>query len=99
MAADFFDKLGEGIVTVGKEIAGKTKEVAEISKLHASIAAEEVKIKEHYYQIGKLYYERFKDVPDLEFLDEIDRINESNAKIQSMREALNREEKDTKEDK
>lgn len=91
MATDFFDNLGDKIGNVGKEIGIKAKGVAEVTKLHTSIAAEEVKIKEHYYQLGKKYYEQFKDAPDMEFIGIVDNINAANERIAKYKEALKKE--------
>ena len=49
---EMLETLSDKFGSVGKEIGEKAKDVAEAAKLRASIAAEEVKIKEHYYQIG-----------------------------------------------
>lgn len=92
MDKEFLDGLSDKFGSVGKEIGEKAKIVAEATKLRTSIAAEEVKIKEHYYQLGRQYYEQFKDAPDAEFLGIIDNINAANDRIAEYKDALKQKE-------
>lgn len=92
MDKEFFDSLSDKFGSVGKEIGEKAKVVAEAAKLRASITAEEVKIKEHYYQLGRQYYEQFKDAPDAECIGIIDSINAANERIAEYKEALRQKE-------
>lgn len=58
---DFFEKISGTITAKGKEVADKAKDVAEIANLRSQIAACEDVIKKNYMEIGKLYYEQFKE--------------------------------------
>lgn len=51
-----FDELKAKAVDVAQVAADKAKELATAAKAKANIAAEEVKIRKAYLELGKLYY-------------------------------------------
>ena len=79
-----FDEFGESIANMAREVGDKAKELSE---------TEEIRIQELYYKLGKKYYECYKETPDLEVVDFVDRINICNEKIKEYREDL-KDEKD-----
>ena len=84
----FFDGFSEGVASVAKDLGGKAKELSGAAKIHASIKGEEVKMQELYYKLGKKYYEKFKDIPDPEVADVIEKINLCNEKICQYKDEL-----------
>ncbi|MCM1185732.1 MAG: hypothetical protein NC251_04570 [Lachnoclostridium sp.] len=64
---DFLEKIGDVITEKGQEAVDKAKDVAEIVNLKSRISTCEDVIKKNYTEIGKLYYEQFKDMPDADF--------------------------------
>ena len=50
---DFFSNLSSKLSSTGKTVAGKAKEMTEITKLNAKIVAEENKLNKAYIEIGK----------------------------------------------
>ncbi len=86
-----FDDFGESIANMAKEVGDKAKELSGVAGIHANIKAEEVRIQELYYKLGKKYYECYKETPDLEVVDFVDRIKKSNERIDSYREELNKD--------
>lgn len=82
---DFFEKIGEKITSTSKDVAKKTKELADISKINTQISSEEDSIKYKYNQIGKLYYETFGENPDEVFAPMCQSIIESQKKISEYR--------------
>ncbi|MEL1136550.1 zinc-ribbon domain-containing protein [Desulfitobacterium sp. THU1] len=60
----FFDKIGKKIGDVAGSAADKAKELAEITKLNASISAEEKKIQVYYQEIGELIFQQDKENPN-----------------------------------
>lgn len=60
---DIFEKIGDTIVHVGKDVSKKAKDVSSIAKLKLDIKSREDFIKEQYIQLGKAYYEKHKDEP------------------------------------
>ena len=52
---DFFDRMGEKLVTAGKDVTQKAKDLSGTAKLNFDIKAKEDFIEKQYAQIGKLY--------------------------------------------
>lgn len=84
----FFEKFGEKISSAGKDMAKKTKELADITKLNMQIGSEEDNIKSKYIEIGKLYYELFSSNPDERLAPLCTSITESLGKISSYKEQI-----------
>lgn len=65
---------------IAGNVADKAKNVSRIAKLNFEISGERDTIKKAYIEIGKLYYETYRDNPDgffVQLCDEIDMANES----------------------
>lgn len=93
MSMDIFNKMGEELTNAGIGIAKVTKEMTENAKLHASITAEEAKIREQYRIIGEKYYKQCKNTEQEELLSEeyreaFDKIAISKWKINEAKETL-----------
>jgi RNA polymerase subunit RPABC4/transcription elongation factor Spt4 len=84
----FFEKIGEKITSTSKDVAKKTKEITEVTKLNSQINSEEDKIKVKYSEIGKLYYESFMAAPNEEFAGLCNAITESLNKIDSLKNTI-----------
>lgn len=80
----FFDKLGDTIVSVSKDVTQKAKEASGIAKLKMDIKSKEDFIENQYIQIGKAYYEAHKgeDVPERNCFDRIEEAKEAIAKME-----------------
>lgn len=64
---DILETLSSKISFTGKEAKRKAKEITDIAKLNSSIYKENAKLKELYYGLGQLYYNKHKDEPEDEF--------------------------------
>ena len=64
---DFIEKVGNVISEKGREAVDKTRILAEIMSLKSQIATCQEVIKKNYLEIGKLYYEEYRDVEDAPF--------------------------------
>lgn len=64
---DFIEKMGSVISEKGKEAVDKTRTLAEIMSLKSQIATCQEVIKKNYLEIGRLYYEEYRDVEDAPF--------------------------------
>lgn len=84
----FLDEFGESVVSIAKDVGEKAKELSGTAKIHANIKAEEIRIQDLYYKLGKKYYEVYQDTPDTEVTQFVDRINEANEKIAEYRKEL-----------
>lgn len=81
---DFFEKLGDTIVNVGKDVTQKAKDVSGIAKLKLDIKSKEEFIKEQYIELGKVYYEMHRD-DAAEGQDRFDLIKEALEEIERMK--------------
>ena len=64
---DFIEQVGNVISEKGREAVDKTRILAEIMSLKSQIATCQEVIKKNYLEIGKLYYEEYRDVEDAPF--------------------------------
>ncbi|MFT3985282.1 MAG: hypothetical protein QM697_15350 [Lachnospiraceae bacterium] len=74
-----------------QEAVGKAKEFGGIAKLHAQIKSEEAKKQEQYYRLGKKYYELYKDTPEMELIEFVDKLAACDEKIKEYKKELKRE--------
>jgi len=81
----FFERFGEKLSNAGKDVAKRTKELADITKLNMQINNEEDNIKSKYLEIGKLYYELHSSDPSEEFTDLCASITDSENKINTIK--------------
>ena len=66
---DFFDRIGETITTKGREVTDKAKDLAEVANLKGQIHTCEDVIRKRYMEIGKMYYEQHRSMPEEEYED------------------------------
>ena len=64
---DFFEKAGEKISAKGRDAADKARILAETAKLKSQISTCDKVIQNNYLEIGRLYYQEYRDVPDAPF--------------------------------
>ncbi len=93
---DFFDKLGETLVSAGKDVGQKAKDVSEIAKLKLDIKSKEDFVQKQYAALGEVYYAKHKDDENCEeaeqfflikeALDEISRMKSEVLRIQGAEE-------------
>lgn len=82
---DFFDKLGETIVSAGKDVGQKAKDVSEIAKLKLDIKSKEDFVEKQYAALGKVYYEKHKDEEGCEEAEQFFLIGEALEEIGRMK--------------
>ena len=80
----FFEKIGDTIVNVSKDVTQKAKDVSGIAKLKLDIKSKEDFIKEQYIELGKVYYEMHKD-DAVEDQARFDQIKEALEEIEKMK--------------
>ena len=74
---EFFDKLSETIVSAGKDVGQKAKDVSGIAKLKMDIRSKEDFVEKQYAELGKAYYEKHTEA-----LGEIERMRAEVFKLQ-----------------
>lgn len=82
---DFFDKLGESLVSAGKDVSQRAKDVSEIAKLRLDIKAKEDYVEKKYAALGKAYYEKYKDEEGCEEAEQLFLIREALEEIERMK--------------
>ncbi|MDE7013213.1 MAG: hypothetical protein K2P19_00845 [Kineothrix sp.] len=85
---DFFEKVGETITGKGKDIADKAKDLAEIANLRSQIGICEEVIKKNYLEIGKLYYEQFKEAEYNDFVEQCTAITNAKNGVSALEEKI-----------
>ena len=81
---DFFEKAAETITSKGKDAAGKAKELAEIASLRSQINTCEEVIKKNYTEIGKLYYEQFREEENNDFAEQCTAITNAKNGVEAL---------------
>ncbi len=80
----FSDKLTAHLTNAGRTVSQMTKNFSESSALQKEVSAEKQNIKDRFFEIGQLYYERFKDDPTADFYDLMESITNSSAHISEL---------------
>lgn len=73
---------------IGKKAVDKGSELAKKAKLNAEIAAERETMKKQYQALGKLYYEKYGENADPDFVQAIEELGVSMEKINEKLAAL-----------
>lgn len=84
MKMDFVEKVGEVISEKGREAVDKTRTLAEIMGLKGQIATCQEVIKKNYLEIGRLYYEEYRDVEDAPFEKQIEAITNARRGVEEL---------------
>ncbi len=85
---DFFEKVGETITAKGREVSGKAKDMAEIAGIRNQIAACEEVIRKNYLEIGRRYYEQFKDAEDNAFAEQCTAITNAKNGVDALEDKI-----------
>lgn len=64
---EIFDKVSDKVITKGKEVTEKAKDIVDIAGLKKQIADCEAKIRKNYIELGRLYYEKHGQTPEADF--------------------------------
>lgn len=78
----FFDDLGKTITNKSQDVAKKAKDITDVTRLNSQISSERKIIDNYYLEIGKLYYQRYQDVPEKGFEEYIEKIQKSEKNIE-----------------
>lgn len=84
-ASEIAGKVADKSLIFAKKAADKTKAAAKIAKLSAEIAAEKERVKKNYAEIGRIYYEKYKEEPEENVAQAVSEISISMDIIESKR--------------
>ena len=84
----FFNEMKESLVSAGKDVSQKAKEVSGIAKLKLDVKSKEDYVEKQYAELGRIYFEQHKD--EEEPAEAVKVIKEALAEIERMKtEILN----------
>jgi RNA polymerase-binding transcription factor DksA len=75
------NEVGESVDKLGNKAVSKSKAVAEAAKLNAKLLQAKTLIQSKYYEIGKLYCEKYADASAPEFTEAVEAVNSAKATI------------------
>lgn len=78
----FLDNLSKRVSDFSQDVAAKTRNMADISRLNSAINEQERQIETAFSNIGKAYYANHKDDPNAEEMENVAYINEAYIRIQ-----------------
>lgn len=85
---DLFEQLGEALVSAGKDINQKAKDVTGIAKLKIDIRAKEDYVQKQYIALGSDYYAKHVDDENCEEKEQIFLIKEALEEISRMKDEV-----------
>ena len=85
---EFFNGIGKKITQTGQGVVQKTKDTAEIIKLNGAISDEEKKVNNAYFQIGQLYFSKYRDNADEDFSFLVEQVNNSLSQIEDLKQQI-----------
>jgi hypothetical protein len=84
----FLDNFGKKVADAGQKTMQKTKEMSDIVRINSMITQSENKIKDVYYQIGKLYVSIHQNDCEEEFLEMVSTVVELEQNVRECREQI-----------
>lgn len=85
---DVFERFGETLKQKSKIAAEKAKEVAGVAQLKIQLSTQEDIIKKNYQEIGKRYFDLYRDMPEDPFMKECDDIKAAQREIEKIKEQI-----------
>lgn len=85
---DLFEQIGEALVSAGKDVSQKAKDVSGIAKLKIDIRSKEDYVQKQYAALGADYYTRHMNDENCEEREQIYLIKEALMEIDRMKEEV-----------
>lgn len=84
----FFDDLASQITRVGNSAVQKTQAATEVAKLNGQISADEKRIQSLYTNLGVMYFQKYGEDPDPDFIGICQEISHSQERIAFFRHQI-----------
>lgn len=85
---DLIEKIGGTIVGKGKEAADKARELAELAGLKSRVSTCEEVLKKNYEEIGRLYCEKYGEMPHALFEKQCKAVRNAKSGIKELQERI-----------
>ena len=86
----FFDEMKESLVSAGKDVSQKAKEVSGVAKLKLDVKSKEDYVEKQYAELGRTYFDAHRDDEENAENEQFKVIKEALAEIECMKtEILN----------
>ena len=86
----FFDDVKESLVSAGKDVSQKAKEVSGVARLKLDVKTKEDFVTKQYAELGRMYYEQHKEDEEAANEEQLKVIREALEEIERMKaEILN----------
>ena len=86
----FFDEMKESLVSAGKDVSQKAKEVSGVAKLKLDVKSKEDYVEKQYAELGRTYFDAHRDDEENAENEQFTVIKEALAEIERMKaEILN----------
>ena len=86
----FFDEMKESLVSAGKDVSQKAKEVSGVAKLKLDVKSKEDYVEKQYAELGRTYFDAHRDDEENAENEQFKVIKEALAEIERMKtEILN----------
>lgn len=86
----FFDKVGATLTSFGNDVSTKTKSMVEVNNLNGQLKNCEDSLKMYYAEIGRIYYEKTKDMPVAEMEEMFAKVDEALEAIEHLNNSIRR---------
>lgn len=81
------EKIGNSIVDVGREVAGKAKQVGDTAGLNLKVLEKERELEKAFFQLGVEYFQEHKEDGEDEYL-QMERIRQMQKEIRELRDEI-----------
>lgn len=85
---DFFNRVGDSIVSATQEVSEKAKGMTDIAKLQYEMKTKESFLNKKYQELGMMFYQTNKESFPEEYTVLFDEIDATNTKIQELKEDI-----------
>lgn len=87
MAFDF-NKIKDDIISAGKDVGAKAKDVSATAKIKLDISSKESFLQKQYAELGRVYFEAHKDEEDVAEKEAFDAIKDILRELDDLKEQL-----------
>jgi len=86
----FFEQLGKHLMDAGQNVKQQTKNFADVSQLNTAISAKEKRVMALYAELGRAYYDKYREDAAAEGQEQLAEITALLAEIEEAQEKIKR---------